>query len=265
MNTRDRFQELVNYLKTIERCVVAFSGGVDSSLLLYAAHEALGERVVGLTINTPYIPDADRVEAAEFAKNYSITHEFIELPIPEGVIHNPPDRCYHCKIELFSALVAAASQMGISLILEGSNQDDLSDYRPGLKALEELDILSPYLKLKITKREIREMARNYGLTVWSKPSNACLLSRIEYDTDITDELLERVKRADQLISELGLSGSRVRSHGSIARIEIPVERFEEVMTGTLRVQLIDGLKACGYAYVTLDLEGYQSGSMNKEL
>jgi uncharacterized protein len=181
------------------------------------------------------------------------------------MVHNPPDRCYLCKKNLFAALLAEAGAHGIETIIEGSNKDDLKDYRPGLRALEELSVVSPYLVKGITKKQIREMAKQLGLEVWKKPSNACLLSRLPYGTPITAPELERIAQAEQVLLDLQLHGSRVRSHGDIARVEVPVEQFAAVISSALRTRLVEKLKSCGYLYVALDLEGYQSGSMNKNI
>ncbi len=204
-------------------------------------------------------------EAASFARQHMISHKIIDLPIPETMVHNPPDRCYLCKKNLFTALLAEAGAHGIETIIEGSNKDDLKDYRPGLRALEELSVVSPYLDRGITKKQIREMAKALGLEVWNKPSNACLLSRLPYGIPITDPELERISQADQVLIELQLHGSRVRSHGDIARVEVPVEQFAAVISPALRIRLVEKLKSCGYLYVALDLEGFQSGSMNKNI
>ena len=259
------YQGLLDYLQNLEQAVVAFSGGVDSSLLLYAAHQALKDKVVAITIKTPYIPRWELEEAASFARQHMISHDIIDLAIPETMVHNPPDRCYLCKKNLFAALLDEARTHGTETIIEGSNKDDLNDYRPGLRALEELSVVSPYLVLGIGKEQIREMAKHLKLEVWNKPSNACLLSRLPYGTTITDPELERLAQADTVLVELRLHGSRVRSHGDIARVEVPVETFAAVISPELRTRLVEKLKACGYLYVTLDLEGYQSGSMNKNI
>ena len=265
MNSTRIYEELVDYLQILKSGVVAFSGGVDSSLLLYAANQAMGEGALGITVHTPYIPTADLAEAVQFTEKYAIRHEIYQVKTPPTILHNPPDRCYLCKKDLFSAIIHQAEQAGIETVLEGSNRDDLRDYRPGLKALEELHIVSPYLLLNINKQQIREMAKNLELSVWNKPSNACLLSRIEYHTEINDTILERVAKADQVLQDLELAGSRVRSHGDIARVEIPIDRFKDIISSEIRVVLIDKLKSCGYSYVTLDLEGYKTGSMNRKL
>lgn len=265
MNYSLMYQELHSYLENMERAVVAFSGGVDSSLLAYAAHQAMGTRVLAVTVSTPYIPAWEIEEALSFVQKHSISHQMINLPIPEDIFHNPPDRCYLCKKNLFAALMKEAQKHGIETIIEGSNTDDLKDYRPGLKALQELGIVSPYLVQGISKNQIRELSRHLGLAVWNKPSNACLLSRLPYHTEITESELDRIVRAEGVLREMQLHGSRVRSHGDIARLEIPVEQFADVVAVDVRTRLVERLKSCGYLYVALDLEGYQTGSMNKKV
>ena len=259
------YQDLLGYLQNLESAVVAFSGGVDSSLLVYAAHQVMADKVIAVTVRTPYIPEWEIEEAMSFVKKYSISHVILDLSTPDDILHNPPDRCYLCKKNLFAAVREEAGKHGIKTIIEGSNKDDLKDYRPGLRALEELQIISPFLENDITKKQIRELSRNLGLAVWNKPSNACLLSRLPYDTEITDFELDRIARADQVLREMHLFGSRVRSHGDIARVEIAVEQFADVIATDMRTRLVEKLKSCGYLYVALDLEGYKTGSMNKNI
>ena len=244
---------------------MAFSGGVDSSLLAYVAHQALGNKMVAITIKTPYIPDWEIEEAVSFAKKHDIAHKIIKLSLPNIIINNPPDRCYHCKKEIFTAIRKHAQKLGVNNIIEGSNMDDLGDYRPGMRALKELHINSPLLQLGITKETIRNLSRELNLTTWDKPAYACLLSRIPYHTEITTTELGRISKAERVLRILNISGSRVRSHGDIARIEVPIASFASLLKNEVRKQLIDEIKACGYLYVTLDLEGYQTGSLNKTL
>jgi uncharacterized protein len=266
------YQQLVRHIKALKRAVVAFSGGVDSSLLAYIAHESLCSKpdgkpgdVVAITIKTPYIPDWEIEEAHLFAHKFNIIHEIIELEIPAQIIQNPPDRCYLCKKEIFTAILNHAQKIGINTIIEGSNKDDVNDYRPGMRALKELNIASPLLELGITKKTLRELSRELGLPTWNKPAYACLLSRIPYHTEITAGELERIAKAEVVLRELNISGSRVRSHGDIARIEVPVTSFADLLKNDVRTCLIEKIKHCGYLYVTLDLEGYQTGSLNKTL
>jgi pyridinium-3,5-biscarboxylic acid mononucleotide sulfurtransferase len=259
------YLQLFQYIRKMNDVVVAFSGGVDSSFLTYVAHEALGNNMVAITVKTPYIPDWEIEEAQLFAKQYDIAHEIIELPLPSSISHNPPDRCYLCKKAIFETIISRAKKIGIDTIIEGSNKDDLKDYRPGIRALKELNIVSPLLELGITKETIRSLSREVNLTTWDKPAYACLLSRIPYHTQITATELERISKAEMILRGLNISGSRVRSHGDIARIEVPIASFTDLLKTNVRKKLIEQMKACGYIYVTLDLEGYQTGSLNKTL
>jgi uncharacterized protein len=259
------YQQLLQQIKAMNHAVVAFSGGVDSSLLAYIAHQALGNDMVAITIDTPYIPDWEIDATRLFATKHNIAHEIMQLPIPASIRRNPPERCYLCKKELFSALQRRAKKIGIDTIIEGSNIDDLSDYRPGMRALRELGIVSPMLELGMTKDNIRSLSRELDLATWKKPASACLLSRIPYHTAITPVELERIAGAETVLRELNILGSRVRSHGDIARIEAPIESFADLLQTDLRRQLIEKIMVCGYTYVTLDLEGYQTGSLNKTL
>lgn len=262
------YQQLFQYLKKIKHVAVAFSGGVDSSLLAFAAHQALGNNMVAITIKTPYIPAWEIEEARLFTRAHNINHEIIELTIPANITHNPPDRCYLCKKELFKTLQSHLEKIGPHTIIEGSNKDDLNDYRPGMRALKELNIISPLLQIGINKDTIRTLSRELGLNTWDKPAYACLLSRIPYHTQITATELERIARAEMVLRAMNISGSRVRSHGDIARIELPAAHladFAKLMQSDMRRQLVEKIQACGYLYVTLDLAGYQTGSLNKTL
>ncbi len=259
------YQQLVLHIKALRRVAVAFSGGVDSSLLVYAAHEALGNNVTAITVHTPYIPDWEIDEARRFAAQYHIAHEVIELAIPTVITHNPPDRCYLCKKELFTAIQRRAAELGSTTVIEGSNKDDLYDYRPGMRALKELGIASPMLAEGMGKATIRAISRQVGLTTWDKPAYACLLSRIPYHTEITVAELDRIAKAEMVLRDLSIAGARVRSHGDIARIEVPAPLFPALLQTELRTLLIEKIKSCGYVYITLDLEGYKTGSLNKLL
>ncbi len=263
------YQKLVESIREMEQVVVAFSGGVDSSFLTYAAHEALGSSsdrsMLAITIATPYIPAWEIEEARSFAKQYKIAHEILRLPIPDSVLPNPPDRCYFCKKEIFNTIRNRAKELGIGAILEGSNKDDLNDYRPGMRALGELHIISPLLQMGLNKEAIRSLSRETGLKTWNKPAYACLLSRIPYHTEITAAELTRIAKAEIVLRDLGIAGARVRSHGDIARIEVPLSSFADFFKTDVRTHIIEKIKICGYHYVTLDLEGYQTGSLNKTL
>ena len=259
------YRQLLQHIKILNKAVVAFSGGVDSSLLAYAAHEVLGSNMVAITVHTPYIPKWEIEEAHLFAEKYHIAHDIIELAIPAEITQNPPDRCYLCKRELFKAIRNRAKEIGIHTIIEGSNKDDLDDYRPGMRALKELGITSPLLEAGMDKETIRAISREAGLPTWNKPAYACLLSRIPYHTEITPMELDRIAQAEKVLRDLHIFGARVRSHGDIARIEVPVALFDTLLQTDLRTKLVEKLKNCGYMYIALDLEGYKTGSLNQLL
>ena len=247
--------------------VVAFSSGVDSTFLLRVAHDELGGRAVAVTVRSRTFPRRELDEATAFCRANGISHEIIdsdELDIP-GFADNPPDRCYHCKKEIFGKLLAFARKNGLNAVLEGSNSDDDGDFRPGRRAIRELGVKSPLHEVGFTKAEIRTLSRAMGLPTADKPSFACLASRFPYGERITAAGLERVERAEQhmLGLGLGLAQLRVRSHGDTARVEVPPGDIPKVAARAAEVAA--ALKECGFAYVTLDLNGYRTGSMNERL
>ena len=263
--TNFTYQQLLQHLQKTKRAVVAFSGGVDSSLLSYVTHEALGKQHAGNHNSNALRSSLGDRGCTTVCKKTQYCSRGDFTADTSSYYPNPPDRCYLCKIEIFKAIQSQAKKVGIKTIIEGSNKDDLSDYRPGMRALKELNIESPLLQLGITKETIRALSREIGLATWDKPAYACLLSRIPYHTEITTTELERITMAEMVLRELNISGSRVRSHGDIARIEVPIASFAKLLKTDLRTLLIKKIKACGYLYVTLDLEGYQTGSLNKTL
>ncbi len=254
-------------LRGLGGAVVAFSSGVDSTFLLRVAHEELGDRVVAVTARSHSFPKRELDEATAFCNADGIRHVVIdseELDIP-GFAENPPDRCYHCKRELFSKLLAFAHENGLAAVLEGSNIDDDGDYRPGRRAIRELGILSPLHEAGLTKSEIRALSREMGLSTSDKPSFACLASRFPYGERITAAGLERVEKAEQWLLDagLGLTQLRVRSHGDLARIEVPPADISRLAARA--AEIAAAFKDLGFSYVTLDLLGYRTGSMNEVL
>lgn len=246
---------------------MAFSSGVDSTFLLCVAHEELGERVVAATARSRTFPRRELDEAVAFCRAEGIRHEIIEseeLDIPRFA-ENPPDRCYHCKRELFGKLLAFAHENGLAAVLEGSNIDDDGDYRPGRRAIRELGILSPLHEVGFTKAEIRALSREMGLPTWNKPSFACLASRFPYGERITAAGLARVERAERWLRDagLGLTQLRVRSHGDMARIEVSPGDIPRLAARA--EEIAAALKSFGFAYVALDLQGYRTGSLNEVL
>ncbi|MDR2108996.1 MAG: ATP-dependent sacrificial sulfur transferase LarE [Coriobacteriales bacterium] len=260
-------ERLYGLLASYQSVAVAFSGGVDSSLLLDVAHEALGDNCLALTAYSASFPQRERAAAAAFCEQRGIAHDEVaneELEI-EGFCTNPPNRCYLCKRSLFEKLLAVAAERGIAVVAEGSNHDDLGDYRPGLTAIAELGIASPLREVGLTKAEVRALARRRCLAVWNKPAFACLASRLPYNTPITSELLARIDAAEQFLLDVGLGQVRVRVHGDVARIETDARGDEALLSAQLRGAVNRRLQELGFAYVALDLGGYRSGSMNRGL
>lgn len=263
----DKYTGFIEYLKSFESMAVAFSGGVDSTFLLYAAKEALGENVIAITASSCSFPERELKEAKEFCEQYHI-RQFIckseELEI-EGFSSNPKNRCYLCKRELFGKIGEIAKRENISVVAEGSNLDDNGDYRPGLLAVAELGVKSPLREFGYTKQEIREESQRLGLPTWDKQSFACLSSRFVYGETISEEKLQMVDKAEQLLLDLGFHQLRVRIHGKLARIELMPEEFDRFMQADVRSRVYQELKKLGFTYVTLDILGYRTGSMNETL
>jgi uncharacterized protein len=247
--------------------LVAYSGGVDSTLLLKIAREVLGERTVAVTVASPLYPARETQQARELAARLGARHLVIEHdPLANSTfIENPPQRCYWCKKELFQRLAELAREQGCGCVVDGANHDDLRDFRPGAQAARECGVRSPLQEAGLTKEEIRAFSRALDLPTWDKPSLACIASRFPYGMRITREALEQVAAAEELLRDSGFGQLRVRHHGTTARIEVPQAVMARLLDEQLRSRVISGLKRLGYTYVTLDLEGYRSGSMNEVL
>lgn len=252
----EELKKLKEMLKEMGAVLVAFSGGVDSTFLLKVAREVLGERVLAVTADSPLFSAREKREAAALARLLGARHLFLSFMPGEEFWENSPSRCYFCKRALFSALKAKAKEEGL-VVVEGSNLDDLGDFRPGMQALAELGVRSPLKEAGLGKESIRELARLFKLPNWKKPANACLASRFPYGERITLPALGKVEEAEEFLFSLGLQGLRVRHHGELARLEIPPSSWACLLSADFCARVVAGLKELGYRYVTLDLEGYR--------
>jgi uncharacterized protein len=264
---RTKLETLSQRLAETGGLVVAYSGGVDSTLLLKVAHVALGDRVLAVTARSETYPEHEVEEAIRLARELGIRLREIhtEELAREEFASNPPERCYFCKRELFGKLLEIAQAEGLAVVVDGANVDDVGDFRPGSRAAAELGVRSPLREAGLTKEEIRELSRELGLPTWDKPSFACLASRFPYGDRITREELVKVRAAEQVLRELGLRQFRVRHHGETARLEVEPEEIARLAAPELRAHLVAELQRLGYLYVTLDLQGYRTGSMNAPL
>lgn len=265
MGNVNKYSILVDYMGNLGSVLVAFSGGVDSSLLLAAALDALGrERVLAVTATSPIHPPEDLAEAQKLAELLGARWQVVESAEMQNsdFLANPPDRCFFCKRDLLARLADLAAAGGLARIVEGSSQSDLEDFRPGFRAVREAGVSSPLLEAGMTKEEIRNAARERGIPNWNRPSDACLCSRVPYGEKITPERLNRIYLAEKVVKGLGVGMVRVRDHGETARLEVPGEDIEKVCRVENRHYIVRELMALGYRYVAVDLEGYKTGKMN---
>jgi uncharacterized protein len=252
-----KYKLLIRYLEDLGDAAIAFSGGVDSTFLLKVAHEALGDKVLAMTIRTPYIPDWEIDEARDFTAKLGVRHLIIQMTMDNEILDNPENRCYLCKLILFKRLREAADREGFKNLLDGTNSDDSEEKRPGMKALRELNVLSPLRLNGFSKKDIRNYSRINNLPTWEKPAYACLLTRIPYNTPVNDEILRRIEKSEKFLIDLGIKAVRVRTHGDLARIETESGLIRKIFEENLFQTISEQLKEFGFKYVTLDLEGYR--------
>ncbi len=262
----DKERALRDTLSSLGSVVVAYSGGVDSAYLACVAHDTLGERAVAVTADSPSYPERHRQMAVQIAEQFGFRHQIVqtsELERPEYRA-NPANRCYYCKHELYTHLAPIAAERG-AVVIDGNNADDRGDYRPGRQAAREFGVRSPLDDVNLGKAEIRELARLAGMPTWDEPASACLSSRIPYHSEVTDEKLRTIEQAESVLRAHGFRVLRVRHHDDLARIELGRAELPRALEPEMSATLVRELKAIGYRYVTIDLQGYRTGSLNEGL
>ena len=260
-----RERRLYDALSSFDSVIVAFSGGVDSAYLAWVATEVLGPAALCVTADSPSYPDHHRQLALRIAREFSLHHEFVTTSETEQPEYraNPVNRCYYCKSELYDVLSRLATARGIAVIVDGSNADDRSDYRPGRQAAREYGVRSPLDEADLTKADIRELSRRAALPTWDEPASACLSSRIPYHSEVTTEKLRMIERAEAALRDLGFRVCRVRHHDTLARIELGTNELHTALDPDVRERIVRELRAIGYQHVTIDLQGYRMGSLNE--
>lgn len=264
---QDKHERLRALIASYGTVAIAFSGGVDSTLLVAVAHDVLGAGALAITAQAPLVPRREFEAARAFCEARGVAHAIVDPPVleVEEVRRNAQNRCYVCKKAIFSLIIDEARSRGVAVVADGSNLDDLGDYRPGLAALEELSVASPLRDAGFTKRDIRDLSRELGLPTWNKRSSACLATRFPYGADVTLEGLARVDAAEEALLDLGFDQVRVRVHGDVARIEVPPADFSALVRDGVREAAVDAVSRAGFRYVALDLVGYRTGSMNEAI
>jgi uncharacterized protein len=263
----NKLEQVKNELKALDKVLVAFSGGVDSTLLLKIASEALPGKVLAVTATSPTYPAYEFEEAVKIANDLRVPHKTVESRelSNKNFVENSPERCYHCKTELFTDLQKMAREEGYNAVLDASNADDVDDYRPGMKAARELGIISPLKTAGFSKNEIRSLSKEMGLHTWDKPSFACLASRFPYGTKITARNLETVAEGEKFLKNMGFKQFRVRHHAPIVRLELDDDGMLKIQKEKIREDIIRKFKELGYLYITVDIQGYRTGSLNEGL
>jgi uncharacterized protein len=261
----EKRKKLTRILKSFDKLAVALSGGVDSALLVAEAYDVLGDRLTAITARSPIHPEQDIADAVALCEDLGVVHWLVDtFELDEDdFVGNTPQRCYVCKMTVFSQLMKKIKDERIDHLAHGANADDLDDYRPGLRAARELGVVAPLMDAGLTKQEIRSMAQARGLKVWNKPAMACLATRIPYGSPVTHDAIEQIKKAEKMLNNTSLRGCRVRHHGSVARIEVPLDQLSRLISEPLRGRLVAKLREVGFMHVCVDLEGYVRGSMNR--
>ncbi|HSW48995.1 MAG TPA: ATP-dependent sacrificial sulfur transferase LarE [Bryobacteraceae bacterium] len=267
MVLREKERKLLGILRGLGRVIVAYSGGTDSAYLAWAAAEALGENALAITADSASVPESHKRDAEQFARDFGLRHEYVTSYEFENPLYaaNNPDRCFHCKDEMFQRLEQVGRERGIPHIIYGVNVDDLGDYRPGQNAAANRNVKAPLVEAGLRKAEIRELSRLAGLPTWDRPAAACLASRVPYGTPVTVETVKTIERGEDAVKALGFRQFRVRFHGDLARLEIAPEEMHKAFTMEMAGRLTSIFKDLGFHYVTLDLQGYRQGAMNETL
>ncbi len=262
---REKYSNLLKLLRSLGKTAVAYSGGVDSTFLLVAASEAPVDGLIALTMKQPYFADWELDEAIEFARDLGVQHKVIEIPVTEEMKMNPHDRCYQCKSFTFTAFHDVIKELEYDTLLDGTILDDVGEYRPGMRAVREHNVRSPLKEMGFTKEEIRELCREKGLPVWEKPSNTCLITRIPYNTPVTSEDFRQIEKAELFLMKAGFRTVRVRKHNDIARIEVEPHKISELSRPEFMEKVVSHFKDLGFTFVTIDMQGYITGSMDVEI